>query len=298
MSEADEKQIRIYNTPRRLEKAMHMLEGILRGMTMDRRLCDQELLVLDGWISEHREFRNKHPFSEVLPRMEQVLEDRIVDEEERADLLWLCDQFVTGSQYFDSVTADLQRLHGIMAGIAADSRITVTELRALSDWMDDHEHLIGCWPFDEVAGLITGVLADGRIDADEHDTLLHFFADVLAFLNHRTVSRPDPMLPAFRGGICAVQPNICVEQRRFCFTGKPKRGPKRLLQEAVEQRAGIVEKSVIKQLDYLIVGAAGNECWAYSAYGRKVEAAIHNRRNGAKTLIVHETDFWDAIEGG
>jgi NAD-dependent DNA ligase len=94
-----------------------------------------------------------------------------------------------------------------------------------------------------------------------------------------------------------VQPNIVVEQRHFCFTGKPKRGPKRLLQEAVETRSGIVEKTVNRQLDYLIVGADGNECWAYSAYGRKVEAAINHRRNGAKMLIVHELDFWDAIEG-
>ena len=41
---------------------MHILSGIPQGITIDRRLCGQELLVPDGWIREHHQFRNKHPF--------------------------------------------------------------------------------------------------------------------------------------------------------------------------------------------------------------------------------------------
>ena len=294
---SEDSTIRRYNTPRRLEKAMHTLEGILRGMTMDGQLCDQELIVLAEWLNENREFSGKHPFTEVIPRMEQLINHQVVDEEERADLMWLCHQFVTGSEHFDLVTSDLQRLHGIMAGVASDSTVTLQELRALSDWMEDREHLHGCWPFDEVSGLITGVLADGVIDAKEHEALLHFFADVLAFLNHRTLSRKNPEVPPFRGGICAVQPHIIVPGRRFCFTGTPQRGPKSELQHAVQSRQGIVERNVRQDLDYLVIGAKGNECWAYSAYGRKVETAINHRKNGARILIVHELDFWEAVIG-
>ena len=77
---------------------MHMLEGIVRGVTLDCRLNDDELIVLSGWIGDNSEFQNKHPFTEVVPRLEHIINGSIFDEEERADILWLCQQFTTGSK--------------------------------------------------------------------------------------------------------------------------------------------------------------------------------------------------------
>ena len=57
---------------------------------------------------------------------------------------------------------------------------------------------------------------------------------------------------------------------------------KRELQRVVEEKEGVVENNVVKALDYLVIGAHGNECWAYSAYGRKVEQAIELRKSGAR----------------
>ncbi len=296
MSDASERDIRVFNGPRRLEKAMHMLEGIVRGVTLDRRLNDDEMIVLSDWIGENFEFRNKHPFTEVVPRLEKIVNGSVFDEEERADILWLCEQFTTGSKHFDEVTKDLQILHGIMGGIAADSAVTVEELRALRTWMDEKPHLHSCWPFDEVNSIISAVLADGKVDAKEHEMILHFFADVLAFLNHKSLNRKAPSESSFVGGICAVSPTIQFEGRSFCFTGKPKRGPKKVLQKVVEEKRGTVKANVAGDLNYLVIGADGNECWAYSAYGRKIEEAIEYRKSGEKITIVHEFDFWDAVE--
>lgn len=296
MADKSDRRIRVFNGPRRLEKAMHMLEGIVRGVTLDGRLNDAELIVLAEWIGENSEFRHKHPFTEVVPRLERIVNGSVFDEEERADILWLCQQFTTGSEHFDEITVDLQVLHGIMGGMAADSEITEKELRSLRAWMDEKPHLHTCWPFDEVNSIISAVLADGKVDAQEHDMILHFFADVMSFLNHKSLNRKAVSESSFVGGICAVAPPIEFDGRRFCFTGAPKRGPKKELQKVVEERQGIVEKNVVKGLDYLIIGAEGNECWAYSAYGRKVEQAIEQRKSGAKLTIVHEFDFWDAVE--
>ena len=293
---APDHEIRIFNGPRRLEKAMHMLEGIVRGVTLDKRLNDDELVVLSLWINENAEFRHKHPFIEVVPRLEQIINGSVFDEEERADILWLCNQFTTGSNHFDEITTDLQILHGIMGGIAADSQVTETELRALRAWMDEKPHLHRCWPFDELNSIISSVLADGRVDPKEHEIILHFFADVMSFLNHKSLNRKESSESSFVGGICAMTPEIKFSGKRFCFTGIPKRGPKRELQRVVEEKEGVVEKNVVNALDYLVIGANGNECWAYSAYGRKVEQAIDLRKAGARLTIVHEFDFWDAVE--
>ena len=55
------------------------------------------------------------------------------------------------------------------------------------------------------------------------------------------------------------------------------------------------QKNPTKQTDFLIIGADGNPCWAYACYGRKVEKAVHLRKQGSRLLIVHENDFWDAV---
>ena len=53
--------------------------------------------------------------------------------------------------------------------------------------------------------------------------------------------------------------------------------------------------SVTTKTDYLIVGNAGNPCWAYACYGRKIEDAMNIRKDGGKVQIINETDFWDAV---
>jgi len=63
----------------------------------------------------------------------------------------------------------------------------------------------------------------------------------------------------------------------------------------VEDLGGSAKSSVSTKTDYLVVGNAGNPCWAYSCYGRKIEEAMTLRREGAKVQIVNETDFWDAV---
>ena len=91
MADKSDRLIRVFNGPRRLEKAMHMLEGIVRGVTLDRRLNDDELIVLSELIGENSEFRNKHPFTEVVPRLEQIINGSIFDQEgiENGDILLL-----------------------------------------------------------------------------------------------------------------------------------------------------------------------------------------------------------------
>ena len=53
---------------------------------------------------------------------------------------------------------------------------------------------------------------------------------------------------------------------------------------------------VAKQTEFLVISAKGNPCWAFSCYGRKVEKAVKLRKKGHAIVIVHESDFWDAVE--
>lgn len=284
-----------YTGPQRLDKAIHTLEGMLKGAAADGEISPTDVQMLTGWVHDHYEFCYKHPFNEIIPVLLSALQDNKIDSEERDNLLWLCTKFTTGDSYFDVVTADMQRLQGMMAGISFDGEITKEELETLQEWMDCHDHLKKCWPYDELEGLIISVLKDGKIDKKEHDTLLHFFADFANTTGHRSVALPD-VSSITVSGVCAVCPEITFPEKVFCFTGKSERLTRKELVRIVEGFGGSFSERVTLGIDYLVIGADGNPCWAYACYGRKVEQAVTHRKNGHKLLIVHENDFWDSHE--
>lgn len=284
-----------FTGPQRLDKAMHTLEGLIRGLTVDSRVTDRELSVLTGWLGEHAEFANRHPFNEVIPALREILADGIIDEEEKADILFLCSQFATDNTYFCEVTSDMQRLQGIVAGIAADGIITREELDGLSEWMDEHSHLRTCWPYDEIEALIVAVLKDGRVDENEQRELLEFFGEFAAHVGHRAIGPAEGSEKKLITGVCAVCPDIVIPDRLFCFTGRSKRCSRDELAGLVTRKGGRFSKSLVKEADFLVIGADGNPCWAFACYGRKVEMAVNYRKQGCRLLIVHENDFWDVV---
>lgn len=285
-----------FTGPMRLEKAMHSLEGIVLGTAMDGKVSDDEIGAIVDWIKEHEEFIHRHPFNEVIPRLNEIVSDGIVDEEERSDILWLCNQFSTKNQRFSAITSDMQRLQGILAGIIADGKITKEELEGLREWMTEREHLRKTWPFDEIEAVITAVLRDGIVDEQEHQFLLAFFDEFALKQNHRVLTRNEDFSENMIMGVCAVCPEIEFPERNFCFTGKSVRTTRAELTSKIEELGGIPLKSVTKDLHYLIIGSDGNPCWAFSCYGRKVEKAVEYRKRGLPILLVHENDFWDSVE--
>jgi hypothetical protein len=276
----------------RLDKAVNTLLGILQGISFDSRIDGKEISLLDQWLRENSEFRNCHPFTELIPVLEESLLDECLEKEEYLDLLWICEK-LRSTEYYGATTADIQILHGILGGIISDGIITEPELKGLSAWISDHEYLAGCWPYDEIGSLVLGVLADKKIDEQEQRLLNDFFGEFIPGL------APVPAgYSSERGksitGLCAVCPNVVFPGSIFCFTGSSPQHTRKDFCKIVEDRRGIASKSVNKDINYLVIGSGGNPCWAYACYGRKVEQAIDLRRKGHRLLLVHENDFLDA----
>lgn len=283
-----------FTSKARLDKSVNALIGIIEGVVIDGQINKLELDYLNLWLAEHEAVHDQHPFNELVPVVTAAVADGLLTQEERADILWLCENLCS-TEYYDHVTADLQRLHAIMGGIVADTRISVEELRALSDWMSERDHLKTCWPFDEVGSLITGVLADRQIDEKEHALLLAFFAEFTPLLDDRTITSPPVLEGRQIVGLCAVDPEISFLDKGFCFTGASSRFSRAEFQRAVEKLGGSAHSSPSKKVHYLVIGAEGNPCWAFACYGRKVEKAIQLRKAGSRVVIVHELDFHDAL---
>lgn len=288
-----------FTKPAEVHKAVNTLRGIVSGIATDIKVTGSEMEELIHWCSVHSHLRDWHPFSGILPVVENACEDGIITEEESKDILWLCASFTSRVSYYDEVTSAIQFLSGMIHGIMADGELSDKEIQAIKTWIDDNEFLAGTYPFDEINSLLTSVLVDKKISEDERNTLLAFFSNIIEFKNSLNLTEQnfvDLRKEYSVDGICSLCPEIKIEGRTFCFTGESVHGTRKEIYETITQLGGICRNSVSKKTDYLIVGNCGNPCWAYACYGRKIEEAMTLRKEGGHVVIVNETDFWDTVE--
>jgi hypothetical protein len=292
----DVKPYYAFSSKARLEKSINSLLGFVEGIAIDGRVTAGEVAMLNAWLEDHRDVAHRHPYAELVPVVKSAVTDGILDPEERADITWLCER-LRSVEFFDMVTADLQRLHAVVGSIAADGKVCEDELRGLSDWLGEHEHLKTCWPYDEIESITTKVMSDQRIDETEHRQLMGFFSEFLAMLDERTIVAPliaEGESPAL-GALCSVMPNIHFTGSTFCFTGTSAKYKRREFELLVDRLGGRAVPSVTTKLNFLVIGAEGNPCWTFACYGRKVEKAVALRKQGIKVVLVHENDFHDAV---
>ena len=281
-----------------MDKAIHTLEGLISGIAIDDQINRDEVAELENWFNLNYHLLNRQPFSELANLLKEALADGIIAEEEKADILWMCSQYSTNSIFYNLITSDIQRLHGMLHGIMADNKIELNEIKMLEEWLADHEHLTGAYPYDELCSLVTVVLSDGKLSIAEENMLKVFFSD---FLDTKMSYNLNPMeLQELRqsiniSGVCAMCPQLIIPDNLFCFTGVSYKAKRSDIKAIVESKGGKFKNTVVKDTNYLIVGNGGNPCWAFSCYGRKVEQAVNLRKAGHGILIVHENDFWDEI---
>jgi hypothetical protein len=289
----DQETYRRFMGKAEFERTFNTLIGLIEGIVIDAQINDAELGFLQAWLDDQRARAHKHPFNEIVPVLDQTIVDGVLSSGGKEDILWLCKR-MTASEYLNAAAADMQRLHGLVAAIGSDGHVSVDELRGLSDWLQEHDQLKTCWPYDEIQSLVTGVLADGKIDPEEHAMLISFFGEFVSAQDNKAVTSPHVRKGATVVGLCAVSPEIRFAESVFCLTGTSHRYSRKEFQALVADLGGVAVDGVSKKVHYLVIGAEGNPCWAYSCYGRKVERAVELRREGHSIVMVHENDFHGA----
>ena len=215
-----------------------------------------------------------------------LAEEGNVEADHAAQLAALREDYERVGMYRADTTLDGQHFLGMLTGILADGVIETEEARALLQWLDDKPELNGLWPFEEVRAITTDALRNGRIDVDEHEKLVEVYSAYAARSQK-----------ALTFAYCAVNPDVVFAGRRFLFTGTSNRGVNRSALEAeVESLGGIIKQGSPAGCDYLVVGGNGSGRWQYEVGGGKVVKAMSLRAKGDSIMIIHENDFWDAVE--
>jgi hypothetical protein len=184
------------------------------------------------------------------------------------------------------ITRTITELEGICAAIVYDKTVSDEEVKMLQDWMKAKAEFLDAWPISELHQLLERILADGQITHTERSELMRFL-DSIGASSEKCGQAADI--------IFADQPVVTFRSKTFLFTGKLLIAKRDDAKNAVLTRGGIIAGSPKFGLDYLVVGDLGTDAWQYSRYGRKIEAVMENRKDGARTLIIREDDFVQAI---
>jgi len=287
-----------YCGPAIRDKAMNSLIGILEGINIDKNINPEELYEIKHWCQFYRKLSDKRPFDEVFEILDIALEDDVISNDELQDIIWCCKQNLGDGEYYDLITSGIQNIQGMLHGILADGEISNAEIYALRTWLWDHEEMKSTYPYDELCSIVSDIVKDGIITENERNTLKVFFSQFFdirlsANVHSKEISQLKEQVKT--SGICAMDPEIMICNKQFCFTGASSKTKRADIAKTIEANGGKYHDSVTLSTDYLIIGDEGNPYWAYSCYGRKIEKAMSMRKDGKRIIIAHENDFWDVI---
>ena len=88
------------------DDALGYLIGILRGIVADSVLRETEIRALGAWLRKIDSISNHFAVRRISDRIEQILEDGIVDDDEKQDLLSIL-EMVVGSDFSNGVVSGL-----------------------------------------------------------------------------------------------------------------------------------------------------------------------------------------------
>ena len=287
-----------YQGRRIKNKELRTLVGLIEGVCIDGQVNQTELNELKGWLKRHEDLFRTGQLQAFKNSLEDIIFDDKVDPDEIEDMRWLADRLASWTDAEDLVKCVVQELHGAFHGIISDKQIDDVELKQLQSWVFDNEYLKGVYPYDEIASLLIEVFKDGKVTEEERKLILSFMADFIDFSSSVNLSydRYQELKKKYTlTGICAADPEIEFEGKHFAFTGVSEKASRTEIEQRIEQAGGIFQPNPTKKTDYLVVGNCGNQCWAFAAYGRKIEKAMDLRKKGCNLVIVNEIDFWDAF---
>lgn len=165
---------------------------------------------------------------------------------------------------------------------------------------------------DEFIGMCKGVLADNEFNEAEKNTLLKWLKENSindiqikkiheSFKNNTTLNDLKKMLEQYIGydmqsfGIMNASTSLPIENmllpikfknESFCLTGKfaSAIGNRKIIEDMIKEKNGIIKSNVVLDLDYLVIGELGNPDWKHSNSGNKIKKALEYREEN-KTAI-------------
>lgn len=186
---------------------------------------------------------------------------------------------------------EISEMLGLCRGIIADGVVSTSEVHFLKNWLNAHPLACSNFPGSVIAVRLQRIFSDGDVSDEERSDLLALLQDATGQKNIESVTAPTSLpldIPA---------PPIFYDGNFFCFTGKFASGTRTWCQAETAARGGKCLAGVTGQLRYLVIGSVGNERWAHSSFGTKIEKAVSFKNVGAALSIIEEEHWHKSLAG-
>ena len=256
-----------------LRKNISEFYGVIRGFSIDNVINDEEIKYIIDWKNNNAKYSNHSAISKIIKSIDNILVDKIITNDEIVSLQEVISAYLEDVSTA-TVTLATQILDGILKGITIDGEISEAECKNLRQWLYDNIYLSDHFPFNKTSEAVDKVLEDSVITLEEANYLTTFINEML---------NPVEALK--------VEINV-VNGMHVCLSGNFEYGSKSKVEEYVASKGGIIDSSVKKSTDILMIGNL--ECQAYSngTYGTKVKKAIEYNEKGCNIKIIKESDFF------
>lgn len=262
-----------------IRKSISEFYGIVRGFSIDNKITDEEATYITKWRDDHRQYAGQEEINDILCAIDEILADGIVTVAETFKLQSIVKKYLDIVST-SPITLATQILNGIMEGVVADGEITTEESHHLMLWLYDNIYLSGHYPFDKVINILEDALADSVVTQEESAYITETINSIL---------NPVESLKAMVNS---------VDGKHVCLSGNFAygNGHKSDVEAYITQHGGVIDASVKKSTDILLIGACECQAYAHGTYGTKVKKALEYNQKGCNIQIMKESDFFSCVK--
>lgn len=151
------------------------LISILKGINIECVINDKEVVRLQTWVDKNRNLAYDPHQAEIIKLVDSVLEDHVIDEDERKTLLEYADEFL---KEMGDDTGKIYELNRIIEGIVCEGEVNEAEVFRLKKWMDEYSDSIRRHkPSVDLCKAIDDILEDGVVTEEEQQQILGMLSE-------------------------------------------------------------------------------------------------------------------------
>lgn len=260
-----------------LRKAISEFYGVIRGFSIDNIINDDEVAYIKEWRESNYKYIKHKEIKNIIAVIDDILADDVITLDEMMDLQYAIQSYLDIVSTSE-ITLATQILDGILKGIIVDEEISESECKNLRQWLYDHIYLSNHFPFDKTIALIDSALEDNIITKEESAYITTVINDLL-----------NP--------VEALKEQVySVDGKHVCLSGDFEYGKKSKVEEYIVARNGIIDSTVKKTTDILLIGGLGCQAYSNGTYGTKVKKAIEYNEKGCNIQLIKESDFFATIK--
>lgn len=273
------------------------LLGWCRGLIADGEIVQSEAEALYAWLISQEE-AGCSLVETTRAQVGRMLEDGVLDASESAELMRLVRSLIDnhlaaeiplsrdGVPTNNLDDCQISALLGLCRGLIADGKIDQSEADTLRTWLMAHETTIENPVISEFRKRLEPFIQSKTVDRDSGEQLLQLLSGLVG-----GKTEVGECLSTTNLWLDDPPPEVVFEGRKFCLTGKFFYGKRGQCEDKIRNRGGICQSSPGKTTDYLVIGSYAEETWIQSAYGRKIEKAVALRTDGLPIRIISE-EHW------